>query len=178
MVRSKSLAAIALSAALLGAFYGCAPEDFHIPASQPSPLINDIPSMSSPRDVRERADLRDLEWRIVEGADRRSNAKFAETVVIVSGYTANGLKGDLRLAFVNDRLLSTWFYPENVEDFLKALAESGVSFKPDAAGSKSFPMPDSNTVLRVGSDHTNRRYVAWEDEVFQSAVDSWISRNS
>ena len=82
-----------------------------------------------------------------------------------------GEKGTLRLLFFNDRLASTWFYPEQSESCLQHLRSSGimVSDKQTTVG---------DTIIWSSTDYKGRRYVAWEDRRLREEQDRWISKYS
>ncbi len=81
--------------------------------------------------------------------------------------------GKLRLEFFNDRLMSTSFYPDDLETYLEVLNDSGVIL--DRGGRcKIAPY----TEIWKSTDFNNRGYVNWEDERLQKEFDDWITRYS
>jgi hypothetical protein len=46
--------------------------------------------------------------------------------VSVPGYVHLGCRGEIELRFVNDRLSSVWFYPDDVDGYPAALAHNGL----------------------------------------------------
>lgn len=82
-----------------------------------------------------------------------------------------GQKGILRVLFFNDRLASTWFYPEQSESCLHHLRGSGITIS-----DKQTTVGD--TIAWSSIDFNRRRYVAWEDRRLREEQDRWISKYS
>ena len=176
MVRSKSLAAVAL---VLGAFIAsCSREPLDLNSAKSSPLVNGIESLSSPKDLQSRPDMARLHWSEIEGSrSSPSDARFSEYVAVVDGYSVDGFPGALRLDFVNEHLISTWFYPDDFNGFVAHLQHEGIRID-SKNRSEDWHVPGTATVIRIGLDHQTKNYVSWEDEQVSSLVDRWITKNS
>lgn len=122
--------------------------------------------------------MRGLQWRDVEGSrSAGEGTHFNEYVALISAYRIDTYQGTLRLDFVNNRLMSTWFYPDDYRGFVDYLRVHGVVFT-NSENEERYEVPQTATVIRLDTDHEGHRYIAWEDERILSAVNRWINRNS
>ncbi len=80
--------------------------------------------------------------------------------------------GKLTVTFFNDRLMSTTFYPHDVDRYLSELRKRGIEFKTDLA---AFSV---HTLIRVGTDYQGNRYVDWEDKGLAEEMGKWIKNNA
>jgi hypothetical protein len=78
-------------------------------------------------------------------------------------------RGELQAQFVNRRLYSIWFYPEDYSSYISSLSQTGTS-------------PNSNGEFTSSADvrgwtytaFDGRKYVAWEDKRVAKEVRAWI----
>jgi hypothetical protein len=160
----------------------CGPETpIQRPAGDPTPLVNEILSLASPTEVKQRPEFAGTRWVEIENSRTRKpskSARFDDYVIMASEYTVGGVSGSLRLEFLNGLLLGTWFYPSDFQKCIDELAATGISFPPDSPGSLETGISRGNTTIRLGKDYEGRRYVAWEDSRLVDAMNQWLMRNS
>lgn len=115
-------------------------------------------------------------WEIVEDSGKdhdSSRPPFAIFTATIHGYKTGGDAGDLKVTFFNNRLMSTWFYPDNPERFADDLDRSLPSLKEHGSAS-IFPF----TVVTSARDYKGKSYFSWEDSRLASEVATWIRRYS
>jgi hypothetical protein len=74
-----------------------------------------------------------------------------------------GIAGTMKLEFINDQLMATWFFPENMPAYRLAIAE-----RP----------PMKHLRVEFGVDFQKRRYVRFEDARLREEMDNWIRKYS
>jgi hypothetical protein len=79
-----------------------------------------------------------------------------------------GHKGTLKLTFINQRLESTNFAPDEAPLYVNALRASGITF--DAEGQASSRPPTRIWLWSLGDP-----FVGWADTRFQAQTRAWIS---
>lgn len=82
-------------------------------------------------------------------------------------------RGELQIKFFNDRLKSTWFYPQNMQRYVEMLNHTEVKFGPDGSC-----LIAPYTRITKGKDYRDREYVRWEDVRLQKESNEWIKRHS
>ena len=82
-----------------------------------------------------------------------------------------GQTGRLKLTFINDRLETTAFTPEDFSAYVKALQRTGIHFEAD--GQAVIP-----PATEVWQWDLEPRFVGWRDRRFASEVKRWISNCS
>jgi hypothetical protein len=82
-----------------------------------------------------------------------------------------GHDGTLQLEFINDRLLSTTFTPDDFGSYVHALEQSGIKF--DATGRAT--LAPATSLWQSRPNRHAPRFVGWADTRFQSQVNAWIS---
>ena len=143
-------------------------------ASTRAPLLANFESYLSPAEARAR-----LPPNLVTVVSEESSLKagdprprFDFLVLSVHGYTHLGFRGELVLHFFNDRLMSTWFYPDSYQAYVDALRSSGVNITGD---SRSL---GRHTEAWTSKDYRRRFYVAWHDRRLSKENERWINRYS
>ncbi len=139
-------------------------------------LIGDLKSYQTISDVRSSLGPLAEKWEVLEDSGKGSKSSkppFEIFTAVVHGYVHEGFRGDLRLTFFNNRLMSTWFYPDDLAGYRKAL---NVKI-PALAERESIKIPPF-TVILVATDYRGKRYVAWEDSRLQEQMSMWIKRYS
>src|SRR4051812_4628155 len=166
MVRKVAIAIAALLS------FACARERLDLQGITPSPLLEHVRSLSSPYEVRQQLGSA-VPWTDEEGTQSPQNdsARFAEYVALIPHCEVYGYKGALRLDFVNNKLLSIWFYADDADGFVRELVHRGIAFRRESDGVQRYTVPSTHTAIRVTRDKEGRPYVAWEDEHFREAVD-------
>jgi hypothetical protein len=142
-------------------------------------LIDGLHSLESPDAVRSSRQLNGYEWEVRE--DSRSPARlerpvFEDLIVVVKRYRSGGVEGELMLEFVNRRLATSTFYPDDYDRFAASL--KAVRLTLNKEGQLVYAMPASSTVITVGTDVKGRKFVSWEDIRIMSAVRRWVQRYS
>lgn len=99
---------------------------------------------------------------------------FVTDRVIVLNYNHLGYSGELIFTFLNDRLMSTQFFPNSIDSYLDALNRE---IKTDLTIShKKYISP--YTCIIFGEDYLKRKYVIWEDTRLANEFSVWIRRYS
>ena len=94
--------------------------------------------------------------------------------ITIEKYLDLGFSGEVDVAFFNNRLISTRFYPSKAEKYIEALANvAGIRF--DSAQQAKLP---PHTIVRFGIDHKQRKYIEWSDLRLDKEVELWIQRYS
>jgi hypothetical protein len=79
-------------------------------------------------------------------------------------------QGKMVVTFYNNRLLQTLFYPQNLDDYVKALRQSGVAV---AFGQE---LVTGHTVIWIGADFDNEHYVGWADKRLREQQRRWLAK--
>lgn len=74
------------------------------------------------------------------------------------------MQGTLRLEFLNDELMATWFYPKDPTRYRASLGPQD--------GRDEF------ATMSHGADYLKREYVLWEDVRLRKQLDEWIRKYS
>ncbi|HSL78272.1 MAG TPA: hypothetical protein VK877_01310 [Pseudolabrys sp.] len=88
-------------------------------------------------------------------------------------YSHLGSVGELHLTLFNDRLMSAFFYPEDLRGYLTALKARGLNVGAGAKGAS-----DGVVRLWMARDYRGSDYVAWVDLRLEAQSRRWISRYS
>jgi hypothetical protein len=138
------------------------------PPTDRSPLFDGFNSFSTLDDVK--ASLPDRsEWTIISDskiAARGDCPRFDELMFQVRA-THQGHKGVLRLTFINERLESTAFVPQDFASYLESVRQSGLPLQPD----RRTTIPPHTVVWQFDREP---RFVAWADQRFQEQTRAWV----
>src|SRR6266850_6054214 len=121
-----------------------------------TPLIAPLYSNVEPDQARQTLHLSPERWIVTSEFDYRGAHR---TAVIVTSFVDCGVTGALALAFFNQRLIQTIFYPSDFEAYLRNLArDRGISF---SALKRTLSLFSSNrlyphTSIWIGRDHQGR----------------------
>lgn len=142
--------------------------------SSHAPLMANFESYISPAEARTRLPTNVVvavadESKLVPGDPR---PRFDWLELRVSGYRHLGLSGELVLRFFNERLVSTWFYPDSYDSYLKALRRAGVNITAERQRVGRYADAWTST------DYRDRAYVAWADRRLTKENNRWINRYS
>jgi hypothetical protein len=135
------------------------------PPGDSSPLFQGFKSYSTLDDVKAQLPDRST-WTLSSDSTRSARAdcaRFDQFTFAVHG-THLGHQGSLRLDFINDRLQSTSFVPQDFPAYIDALRRSGLEFGADGRAT----VPPYTTVWQGGG------FVAWADTRFQEQTKGWI----
>lgn len=139
-------------------------------------LIAGLTSYQTISDVRSALGPLTEKWEILEDSGKgakSSRPPFEIFTAVVHGYTHEGFRGSLRLMFFNNRLMSTWFYPDDPASYRKALSVAVPALK-ERESINVAPF----TLISIATDHQGKQYFAWEDSRLQKEVSIWIKRYS
>ena len=146
--------------------------------NQPSrvELVSGVRSNQTQMQVKTLTSLGNYHWQIqydstyVPRGD--SLAKRRWTGVRIDGYVELGVKGNLVLSFENDRLISTFFYPEDLKEFLKNFAfVRGVELK-----SVWSQVSINGCIVGWGQNPDLGDSVFWHDANLVEESNAWVSR--
>lgn len=139
-----------------------------------APLILGFSSYSTPSQVRSSVPSHlasaTIEDSRLDARDPRP--KFDVLVLEFKGYRDRGHAGTLMVKFLNERLLSTWFYPEDHAAYLNALEQEGVSLRESNDTTIGF------TRIWTYQDFHGGWYVGWEDVRIAAEMNRWIGKYS
>lgn len=143
-----------------------------LPPPEPTPLFDGFVSYRTVSEMQQQLPDRST-WKILSDskiAARGPCPRFDElTFTIPASHL--GHSGRLQLVFINDRLTSTAFTPDEFRSYVDALRASGVVF--DASGQSSRP-----PATRIWQWDRGDPFVGWSDARFQAQTDAWISHCS
>lgn len=142
----------------------------------PTPLIDGFMSRQRASEVENTLRAIGTTVTVLENGvtdDQKSKLRqpLSVRVLNAAGFSYVGMKGDLRLEFVDDELAATWFYPNDVEQFDAEMKRRGSPVESDKPV-RTHPA----TELRVGVDYRRRKYWAWEDVNLRRKVERWIKK--
>ena len=155
-------------------FYSCSdvPEP-GTPSRDPSPLFGDLRSYRTLEEVKDQLPERST-WQIRwedESKARPGCPRFKELTFAV-GADHLGQHGDLQLTFINDRLLSTSFTPDDFASYVSRLEQGGIKFDGDGEAD----IPPATLVWQYDRKNPIRPFVGWRDTRFRKEVDTWLAR--
>jgi len=78
----------------------------------------------------------------------------------------------LQLTFINDRLLSTAFMPDDFASYVSRLEQGGIKFDGDGEAD----IPPATLVWQYDRKNPIRPFVGWRDTRFSKEVDAWVER--
>ena len=129
---------------------------------KPADLISDIKSYQSIEYVKNQLVGDGYEWNVKEDSKLPKNDSrppFNMLTVSIKKYGYLSHSGELVLFFFNDRLMSTWFYPDDVSGFAKELKDYlGV----DIIGYPGITYGKYTKIWQY-EDFQNRIYIGWHD---------------
>jgi hypothetical protein len=151
---------------------GCGSESFTEIETTRSPLFPGFNSYA-PRDEVMAKLPREVEIKVVEEtslAKGNSTPPYRVYTISIAPYPHLGQPGKLLMTFYNDRLLQTAFYPQELDDYVKALRKSGVAVE------FAKELAKGNTVIWIGIDFDNNHYVGWADKRLREQQRRWLAR--
>ena len=102
-------------------------------------------------------------WTIIESPPDNDRRPALQVLSVETQGTDRGVAGTMRLDFLDDRLMATWFYPTELAKYRDAVAKAEKG---------------SNTSITQGTDYKGRSYVVWEDVRLRKELDNWIRSKS
>jgi hypothetical protein len=161
--------------AALVACSGSEPSDAYSRIQQPpAELLHGFASYSSPVQVRKsiptNLEVTTIEDSGLDPGDTRP--RFDVLILSIPHFNDRGHSGELRLEFLNQRLLGVWFYPDAYESYVAFLENSGLELSSEGEWNGRL------TRVWTTRDFQSRQYVAWEDTRLASEQRKWIQRYS
>lgn len=185
MVTSRKTLEVILVSVLCGVFVSACDEitdyfsstSFVDVAAERAKLINGLESYLSIDETKRRLPS----WEVIEQSGLKpqdTRPPFNIYKVAVKNYSHLGISGELHVQFFNNRLLSTWFYPDAFDKYIQLLKDKeGVTFQESRDGSKEAAIPPYTRVW-LYRDFKDRQYVGWEDTRLAREFNLWIKRYS
>jgi hypothetical protein len=139
-------------------------------------LVGGLQSYQTISEVRSSLGPLAEKWEVLEDSGKgakSSRPPFEVFTAVVRGYMHEGFKGELRLTFFNNRLMSTWFYPEDPASYRRVLSAAFPNLK-ERESTNVAPF----TLISIATDHRGKRYFAWGDSRLQKEMEIWIRRYS
>lgn len=150
------------------------------PTREPTPLAAGLNSLMTWDDVRARPECAGLEWKVLEHNTVSASlfrSSFENLVVEAGAFEFLGQRGKLRLEFFNDRLVSTWFYPEDAGAALAVLERTGVQVDKPPNGQRLMEDGVSGTRCWTKKDYRGHVYIGWEDVLLSDQMFAWLQRH-
>jgi hypothetical protein len=151
---------------------GCGSESFTEIETTRSPLFPGFHSYAPRAEVMAKLS-REVKVEVVEQtslAQGDSTPPYRIYTMSIAPYPHLGQPGKLHMTFYNDRLLQTAFYPQELDDYVKALRNSGVAVE------FGQELVKGNTVIWIGIDFDNKHYVGWADQRLREQQRRWLAR--
>ena len=144
--------------------------------SPPAKLINDVESYQPIGVAEDYLQLDETSKKVIEdtGLAPGDNRPPFDIYSVSYNFSHLGCDGELVLLYFNNRLQSTWFYSNDINEYLAHLKENGV---PQIAEKDKFPI-SQYARMWWHKDFRDRPYVAWEDVRLSEEQAKWISRYS
>jgi hypothetical protein len=140
-----------------------------IPSGDSTPLFVGFKSYSTLDEIAPQLPARSS-WEIISDSKipaRKDCPRFDEFMFAVPA-THLGRTGRLRVEFINDRLRSTAFVPDDFPSYIEALRRSGLVFGPDGRAT----VPPHTEVWHFDREP---RFVGWADRRFDEQARVWVS---
>lgn len=163
MIRKQLVFALFLL--LFLASFGCTKKT----GAEPSRLLGNLYSGQSLQAVQRELQLRSGDWDVLQDERSLNTGGQKPTrlyVIAKKDWKQYGDRGDLVLTFFNDELISTQFYPANLDSVREQVAsEQGVDLNSGEA--RIAPA----TRVWIGKDSEGKRYIGWIDKTRQNTID-------
>jgi hypothetical protein len=133
-----------------------------IEAAPPTPLIANLVSGLGLEDALKAIGAEPEKMEHVGGTTLGEIKKTAPKGVYrlsLDGFVHSGIEGELQLAFHDDRLTETLFYPVDAEAYLDALTREGLDIR-----YKRELRLSPKTLVWTEADPAGKRYVGWKIE--------------
>jgi hypothetical protein len=142
---------------------------------RPTQLFAGLKSRQTPEQVQNKLGINN--WEVLEHTellktDPRPPYKFLK--VMVRDYSHHGVAGTLVLAFYNDRLVQTMFYPADLDKLRDVLRDKD---KLNFSGQLDTRI-EPNTKVWIGKDDAGRSYVGWQDMRLHDEQMEWIKKHA
>jgi hypothetical protein len=144
---------------------------------KPTLLIADIKSYQSIEYTKNQLVHGGYEWIVKEDSKSPqydSRPPFDILTISIKKYNYLGFSGELVLNFFNNRLMSTWFYPDDISSFFKKLK---IQLGTDMMSQSEITF-GKYTKMWKDKDYQDRIYIGWHDIRLIEENNRWISRYS
>lgn len=141
---------------------------------KPSKLIGPLYSGRSLAAVERDLDLKPGDWKVLEDVRPLSSDKRPpfRIFTISKPQPMYSIPGELVMTFYNDRLMTTQFFPQDLDRFKAAMQkEDGIALSSDN-DAKIAP----STRVWVGKNSDGATYVGFIDKVLQAQHDAWLKQ--
>lgn len=135
-------------------------------------LALDLPSYSTFSEVKGLLNLRDDQVEVLDDSHTPQTSRrpqFKIFTIKIENFEIAGYRGDFALSFFNDRLESTWFYPEDFEGFVNSL-----DLDRSALESRQGVMKKPFTRIGINTDFQKKSYIEWKDMRLNEQKMDWI----
>jgi hypothetical protein len=142
---------------------------------KPSKLIAPLASGYSLKKVQRELKLNSGDWEVLE--DRRpltsdQRPEFRILTISRQSFAKFGTSGQLVMTFYNDRLMTTLFYPTDMEALRSGLArEAGINFS-----TQGDARIEPTTRVWIGKARDGRSYIGWIDLELERQQDEWLDK--
>ncbi len=128
----------------------------------PTDLIAGLKSYSSANEIKNIFTAADIDWVVPDQpkiAEHKDNSANTITQMKVKYFCHAGVAGSLNLGFFDNKLVSTWFYPNSWERYQPILNHIyGTEIEVGKKISTSI-----RTEVSIETDYQKRNYVLWRD---------------
>jgi len=149
----------------------CGSESFTEVEKARSPLFPGFESYASREEVMPKLS-REVEIKLVEESSLSTGSStppYRIYAISISPYSHLEQPGKLLITFYNNRLLQTAYYPEKIDDYVKALRRSGVAVE------NGQELINGHTMIWIGVDFDNVPYVGWADKRLREQQRRWMA---
>lgn len=163
------LAPLCLMLALVA---GCRSENFTEIESPRAPLIGGFESYATREEVLPKLPS-GIDVKVVADsslAKSDSQPPYKLHTLSLSPYEHLKQRGKLQLTFYNNRLEQCMFYPDNLDDYIRALDQSGIRL------GMRREVNQGNTVIWQGRDADQIEYIGWADKRLRDQQRRWLAR--
>ena len=138
-------------------------------------LIDDIKSYQSIDEFKKFLSSRNFQWEEKKYAQSppKGRPPFNIYTIKIQKYSHLGFLGKLVVSFFNNRLISTTFYPLDINRYIIELKKNGINFN----GIQEIKI-EPYTRVRFSVDNNDRKYIEWSDTRLDEEVELWIKRYS
>lgn len=140
-------------------------------------LITGIRSCLTSEEIRKFTNLKNYNWITIENEKLKQGdprPDFEILKIKIQDYNDLGIDGDLVLEFFNNKLMSTCFYPADVNEYLINLEYvRGIIITKE--GQKIYLQ---KCQIYYGKDFNNLIYIEWADKRLLKEYNNWLSTYS
>lgn len=157
-------------------FSNCQNSGTECPRTAPSHLIDNFYSYQTIADFEKEIKNSYETIIVIENSklsDTDKRPPFDIYTISIPEFKHLGLSGQLRASFFNNRLQSIWFYPDNVDEYLKELDND---LKINLKEEKEIRI-DCVSITKW-TDFKDDLYFSWTDTRLQQEQNDWISKYS